>query len=319
MSKFQTFLENALIQKSKQDSRHLGDRSRYIGASDIAGCPRKAVMSRLRPAAHDAATLMRFARGHAAEDLMDGIFRAGGLTPAREVELVHPDFPWLRCHMDFLFGAGQRLHVVELKSVTGIPEVSYPAWADQLHVQMGLLELHHPGVEIGGSILAVDLNSCRWREFNDYKPNEILFRHLVEKGRGIKSALDAKREDVTPEPGILCAYCAYNGTCPAHLEDVCAIPEDVETLALQYLEASQAKRDKDAQLKTLKNAILGFTGTRFKGVSASLFITASEVGPSETVDVQALKSRFPVIYEEVKSQRSGYARLDVKPRNAEAA
>ncbi|MDY0227130.1 MAG: hypothetical protein RBR38_09905 [Desulfomicrobium apsheronum] len=321
MSKLQAFLEYALIQKSTQDSRHLGDRSKYIGASDIAGCPRKAVMSRLHPVKQNAATLMRFARGHAAEGLVDSIFRAGGQNPKREVEVRHPKYPWLRCHIDFLFvGKNGRVHIMELKTTNGIPEAPYASWVNQIHVQMGLLEMSFPDAEIGGSILAVDLNAGQWHEFNNYKPNEILFEHLVEKGQVIKSALDATKADaVAPEPGLLCGYCDYCGTCPAHLDGACDVPEEVEILAQQYLETSQAKKECDNRLKKLKSDIFGFTGTRFKGASDALFIAAFEVGPSEAVDIKALRSRYPEVYEEVKSERAGYIRLDIKPRNAKAA
>jgi len=320
MSKLQAFLEYALIQKSKQDSSHLGDRSRYIGASDIAGCPRKAVMSRLHPVEQNASTLMRFARGHAAEELVDSIFRAGGQNPRREMEVRHPQYPWLRCHIDFLFiGKDNRLHIMELKTTNGIPDTPYASWVDQIHVQMGLLELNHPKVEIGGSILAVDLNAGQWQEFNNYKPNGILFHHLVEKGQSIKSALDARKAEITPEPGLLCGYCDYCGTCPAHLDGACNVPEEVEILAQQYLETNQAKKECDNRLKKIKSDIFGFTGTSFKGASDSLFIAASEIGPSETVDIRALKARYPEVYEEVKSERAGYARLDVRQRNAKAA
>lgn len=320
MSKLQAFLEYALIQKSKQDSRHLGDRSKYVGASDISGCPRKAVMSRLHPVEHNAATLMRFARGHAAEELVDGIFRAGGQDPQREIEVRHPKYPWLRCHIDFLFvGNNNRLHILELKTTNGIPDTPYSSWVNQIHVQMGLLKLNFPDAEIGGSILAVDLNAGKWSEFNNYKPNELLFKHLVEKGQGIKYALDAKKADVDAEPSLLCGFCNYCGNCPAHLNDVCDVPEEVEILAQQYLQVNQDKKENDNRLKKLKSDIFGFTGPKFKGASESLFITAMEVGPSETVDIRALKAKYPQVYEEVKSERAGYARLDVKPRKAKAA
>lgn len=319
MSKLQGFLEKALKEKNRQDSRHLGDRSTYIGASDIAGCPRKAVLSRLQPVEHDAITLLRFARGHMVEELMDGIFRAGGLIAQREVELVHPEFPFLRCHIDFLFTTSKRLHVVELKSVNGIPEKPYPSWVDQLHFQMGLLEMDQPGLEIGGSILAIDLNTGQWHEFNSYRPSKALFEHLTLKGRHIKFSLASGGKHAVAEPGLLCGCCHYRSDCPSLLDAAEKLPKEVELLALQYLEASQSKKESDTRLKKLKKDIFGFTGTRFRGASDSLFITASEVGPSESVDIHALKEKYPEIYEEVKTERAGYARLDVKPRKAKAA
>lgn len=313
MSKLQTFLETALKEKNRQNSQHLGDRRTYIGASDIGGCPRKAVMARIRPVEHDAATLLKFARGHAAEDLVYGIFQAGGLTPLREMEIRHPEFPDLLCHIDFLFKAKSgRLHVVELKTTNGLPETPYGSWVDQLHFQMGLLALEYPGAAIGGSILAIDLNAGTWHEFNSYKPDEITFNLLVAKGQRIKACLDmGEAPDV--EPGLLCGYCPYRTDCPAFLEGAVSIPDEVRELAKHHLDATELKKKVEKKVNKLKEDILAFTGSCFKGKADSLFINASEVGPSETVDAQALKTRFPEVYQQVKKERAGFTRLDIKP------
>ena len=313
MSKLQVFLEKALKEKNRQDSKHLGDRRTYIGASDIGGCPRKAVLTRTHPVDHDAETLLKFARGHAAEDLIHGIFQAGGLTPLREIEIRHPEFPDLLCHIDFLFKAKSgRLHVVELKTTNGLPDTPYGSWVDQLHFQIGLLALAHPNAEIGGSILAIDLNAGTWHEFNSYKPDEITFNLLLAKGRRIKSCLDTG-ETPDVETGLLCGFCPYRTDCPAFLEGAFVIPREVQELAKRHLEATKLKKSTEKKVNKLKHDILSFTGRCFKGKSDSLSINTSEVGPSDTVDAHVLKDRFPEIYQKVKKERAGFTRLDIKP------
>lgn len=315
MSKLQAFLDHALIEKSKRDSAHLGNRSDYVGASDVCGCPRKAVLSKQCPVRHDSATLLKFARGHAAEQLLDEVFRSGGLNPLREVEIRHPEFSDLLCHIDYLFiGKNGRRHVVELKTVDGLPESPYDSWVHQLHFQMGLLALEVPGVEIGGSILALDLNKGTYQEFNGYRPDPITFELLVAKGQRIKSCLDT---DAAPdvEPGLLCGFCSYRSDCPAFREGAGEIPEEVRLLAQRYLAAHQQKKAAEKQLDGLKGNLLAFTGKRFKGTSAGeepVFLNAFEVGPSETVDSEALKTNYPEIYAQVKKPRAGYVRLEVK-------
>lgn len=313
MNKLQTFLEKALKEKARQNSQHLGDRKTYIGASDIGGCPRKAVFARIQPVEHDAATLMKFARGHAAEDLIHGIFQAGGLSPLREVEIRHPEFPDLLCHIDFLFKAKSgRLHVVELKTTNGLPDTPYESWVAQLHFQMGLLALAYPDADIGGSILTIDLNAGTWHEFNSYKPDEITFNLLVAKGRRIKACLDTwETPDV--EPGLLCGFCPYRTDCPAFSEGALVIPDEIQDLAKRHLEATALKKITEKKVSKLKEDILSFTGTCFKGKSNSLFINTSEVRASETVDAYVLKNRFPEIYQQVKKERAGFTRLDIKP------
>ena len=41
MSKLAAFLGRAIPTQQQKLSSHLGDRTGYVGASDIAGCPRK--------------------------------------------------------------------------------------------------------------------------------------------------------------------------------------------------------------------------------------------------------------------------------------
>jgi len=40
----------------------LGNRSDYLGASDIGYCPRKVILEKINPSEHDLATLLRFQR-----------------------------------------------------------------------------------------------------------------------------------------------------------------------------------------------------------------------------------------------------------------
>jgi hypothetical protein len=311
MSRLQAFLDLALNAKSKKDSRHLGNRSTYVGASDICGCPRKAVLSKKHPVEHDSPTLLKFARGHMAEELVDDIFRTGGLTPQREVEIRHPNHPDLLCHIDFLFKSKTgRRHVMELKATDGIPDEPYRNWVDQLHFQMGLLALKYPDTEIGGSILAVDLNKGRYHEFNSYRPNDLIMELLVQKGLHIRSALHGM-EEAKAESGILCGYCPYREGCPAFAGEV-AIPEEVLILAHQFLATNTVKKELDQTLSRLKADILAFTGTRFRGTADGLSVVSYEVGPSDTVDAKELKARFPDIYQQIKKARAGSERLEVK-------
>lgn len=312
MSKLQAFLEKAIKEKNRQDSAHLGDRAAYVGASDIAGCPRKAVLSKRTPKERDAKTLLRFTRGHVAENLMAGIFAAGGLKFDREVEVPHPDYPYIRGHIDFLFRSNRRLHVVELKTVSGIPAEPYASWIDQLQTQMGLLELVRPGIPIGGSILALDLNAGEWQEFNSFQPNRVVFELMIGKGRHIWAALNGTEEPKC-ERGLLCGYCSYRDDCPAMTAPIIDFPQEVAQLARLHLNASRLKAFAESDLKYLRGAVLEFTGSNFRGANHEMVIDASEVEPSETVDARLLKTRFPQIYQQVKKKKAGYTRLKIEP------
>ena len=316
MSKLDSFLANAIQSHQKQLSSHLGDRTMYVGASDIAGCPRKAALGKQVPANHDIKTLLRFTRGHVAQSMYAEFFRTGGVNFEEEVEVRHPDCPEILCHIDFLFYANRenkRLHVVEMKSTNGIPEEPYSSWVDQLHVQMGLLKLNlADDVEIGGSVLVVDLNAGEYREFNSYKPNALVFDHLIQKGEHILAAMRGECEPRT-EANFLCGYCQFRTGCSEHLTGSPAIlPQEILQAGKAYLELNSQKKQIESQLNILKDNLLSYTGGSFKSITDEFSIVATTVSESLTVDGKKLKADFPDIYEQVTKPKSGFVKLEVK-------
>lgn len=88
----------------------LGDRSSYLGASDIGYCPRKVILDRLHPAEHDLATLLRFQRGHMAEDIVANAMTAAGYDNFdRQVEVIASGTTPIKVHIDFVFTSTQLL------------------------------------------------------------------------------------------------------------------------------------------------------------------------------------------------------------------
>ena len=315
MSKLAAFLGRAIPTHQKKQSSHLGDRTVYVGASDIAGCPRKATLGKQFPTGYDIKTLLRFSRGHAAQAMYAEFFRTGGALFEEEVEVRHPDIPEIRCHIDFLFYANRqtkRLHIVEMKSTDGIPDEPYASWVDQLHVQMGLLHLTlDPEVEIGGSILVVDLNAGTYREFNNYAPNRLVFNQLMEKGQHI---LSAARGECAPktEPSFLCGYCSFRNGCPAHAIDM-ELPPEIHDAGKAYLELNEQKKGIEARLEVLKNEILTFADGVFKGASDGILVNVTSVADSVIVDSKKLKNSYPDIYDQVTKPKSGFLKLEIKP------
>lgn len=315
MSKLAAFLGRAIPAHQQKQSSHLGDRTLYVGASDIAGCPRKAALGKQNPSPHDIKTLLRFSRGHAAQAMYADFFRTGGALFEEEVEVRHPAIPEIRCHIDFLFYANRqtkRLHIVEMKSTDGIPDEPYASWVDQLHVQMGLLQLTlDPEVEIGGSILVVDLNAGTYREFNSYTPNRLVFDQLVEKGKHI---LAAARGECAPrtEPGILCGYCPFRTGCPSHAVAL-DLPREILDAGRKYLELNEQKKALETRLDVLKNDILTFADGTFKGASDGILINVTSVAESVMIDSCKLKRKYPDIYHQVTKPKAGFVKLEIKP------
>jgi len=90
------------LKKVNQEAtlRELGDRSQYIGSSDVTGCMRKAVMEKLDPTEPDLTTLLRYERGHMVEGILKKALDSMGVEHEYQHEASHPEAP-LKAHIDF--------------------------------------------------------------------------------------------------------------------------------------------------------------------------------------------------------------------------
>jgi len=329
--KLEQFFAKAIPALAAQNSAHLGTRSSfdengnftgYFGASDH--CPRQAVLSRLHPVEHSLETQLRFAWGHLSQELFSRLFKAGSLKFMEEVEIVHPEYPNIRCHIDFLFkGKNGRWHVVEKKATGAIPDEPYNSWVEQLHFQMGMLKRFHPdykeGDIIGGSILAAKplakedpkrlLNGVR--EFNSFVPNDLVYESELKKKLHMLDAV-AGLCDPKCEPGFTCAgYCPYYSDCPEYRLKKMDLPHDVVRAAAKYAELVELKRQLEKEIKEKKEQLLGFTGNSFQAETTGLRIKSYTTKDGSLVDTDMLKKKFPEVYKEVTKPKAGSQRLDV--------
>ncbi len=150
----------------KETEKQLGDRSHYIGMSDIGcgvECLRKAVAGKvygnLLPEPDDVLQLYRdqdyeyiqqvlskqliLQRGHWLESgILDALYaNTGNLFSQLEIEVENHGVP-VKAHLDFVLVAGGKTPVVrilELKSTEHIPKHLYSAYEMQLYSQLGML------------------------------------------------------------------------------------------------------------------------------------------------------------------------------------
>lgn len=132
----------------------LGDRSAYIGMSDIAksaDCLRAAVAGKLRSASSTQTSLsreLRLQRGHWFEQGVANAFAATGrpFLHQLEIRIQHHGIP-VRAHLDFAFierseGEPTHVHVIECKSCENIPETAYASHEMQVYGQIGMLQYY---------------------------------------------------------------------------------------------------------------------------------------------------------------------------------
>jgi hypothetical protein len=275
----------------KEEGEKLGDRTNYIGASDVAQCPRKAVLSKLNPIKHDVETLTRFQRGHLAENLLKKIFDKTNYCYTTQMELTHPDFPYIKAHLDFVFYTKnmRKIGVLELKTVSNIPDNPYESWIQQLYFQMGLLQLQYPESEIKGSILAIDVNSGKIEEFNSFKPFTPIFNILLSKAEKIKKAIDGncvEWDDI--EESLLCSVCPYKTDCPALIKgEKVEFPDDIKQKVKKLKELAKIEKE----TKSLKNEIkLYMESMSIKtGIADDVIVQYQSRKGRKILDEQALK------------------------------
>ena len=152
-----------LNHSSLATAAQLGDRSKYVGLSDIgkrAECLRAAVANKvygnMHPKADDVgvwyrdqeydkvmATLKKqliLQRGHWFEDGIEQAFEANGTKffSQLEIDAGFDDVPVL-AHLDFVMIANGAVRILELKSTENIPDCLYTAYETQLYGQLGFL------------------------------------------------------------------------------------------------------------------------------------------------------------------------------------
>ena len=300
-------MELVLKNYFSQPKVELGDRNTYVGASDVAQCPRKAVLTKIQPAAEDLQTLIRYERGNMVERIVENALDHAGIPYDRQVEIVHPEVEHLKAHLDFAFFRKDEIAVLETKSVSVLPDAPYPSWIEQIHFQMGLVALTDPR-PVRGAVMAVNLSSGDFQVFNGYQHNERLFDGLLQKAEHIWWALTSGAEPDT-EKSHLCTWCHYQETCPEFAgQEVVELPirQEVERyLALK--EILKAVKDEMTPLKAFIEEAVKPYGKASVGDHSVRLQKSSRT----RLDTKALKAAHPEICEQfIKS--SVFNRLYVK-------
>lgn len=328
MSRLVTFNTQALKLIELNNTKSLDDFSRprkeMATASEICGCHRKVTLNMRFPATPTERELRQKRRGHIfeidqAERFMVMGFRevppsefpkATGPCFTRQLVIEHPHQP-IGSHLDFVIKhKDNSIQIIECKTTNGIPVEPYGNWVDQLHIQLGLLAVNFPGVEIRGSILASDLSAGEEEEFNSFSPDMTLLNYYVDKG---KELIEAKAGRITPAtmPGILCGFCSYRGGCPAHRDQ--EIPLEVTERVAEYECLDRRKKDLEKTLDPIKKELIAFFGKRFQGVTDDgIAVTTTTIASGETVDAALLKADYPDVYKNCSKPKNGYTKLEIR-------
>ena len=130
----------------KDTLAHLGDRSSYVGMSDIGQhweCPRAALARKVLPTTNSLERLLTLQRGHWFESGVGQALASLGLyvLPQLEINWQHQGVP-IKAHLDFVLVWGapvNAIRILEVKSTDKLPDTPHDSHLLQLHGQIGLL------------------------------------------------------------------------------------------------------------------------------------------------------------------------------------
>lgn len=143
------FLEHGMkISGERLTYMTLGNRSGYIGLSDLAKyseCPRAALAAKVLPKDDEFGRLLAFSRGHWIEQGIGDALSCCGypIMPQLEISLKSGTDVPIKAHLDFVLFAAEpepKVRVVEVKSMSSIPDEPYPQHEFQVNAQGSMLK-----------------------------------------------------------------------------------------------------------------------------------------------------------------------------------
>ena len=127
---------------------HLGDRSTYVGMSDIGQhweCPRAALARKVLPTSDSLERLLILQRGQWFESGVGKALASLGMHVLPQLEIIwqHQGVP-IKAHLDFVLVWGapiNAIRILEVKSTDKLPDTPHDSHLLQLHGQFGLLAM----------------------------------------------------------------------------------------------------------------------------------------------------------------------------------
>lgn len=217
---------SAALQTRLSMNTKLGDRSHYIGASEIGQCLRKVVLSKLHPEPFDMASMGRMLAGKAMENEIVQLVRIALNSRLRntgrsQLDLRHARLPFhahpdgiIRGGLDDLEGDG----ILEVKTASTVAFKRYkdeglpPQYLDQVQAQMGLSGLMWALVVLASRENLAEIETYTVR----FDPEH--YAQLEGRAARVAAVLENNNipNELNGEPDLgYCHSCPYASSCDA--------------------------------------------------------------------------------------------------------
>lgn len=295
----------------KDTENSLGDRSRYIGASDISGCLRSSYLSKVAKKEDDISQLLTFERGHQFENIVRKFLY--GETFKEQVEIKNAKtsngFP-LKPHLDFVIYDKERKKatIVEAKSTKNTIEL-YESYVLQIQIQMGLLQEQCGNKwTVNGLIFVVSTES----EYGIFpvEQNKTLFDMAMQRADVLA---DAIKKGIEPEAEIqaYCSMCPFKGDCKAVSKGVDKqLPFNIKSSIRKLKTLQKAEKE----IKNIKETVKSFMETTNTFVAKCDDTTVSlckNSGDKYSLDVNRLRVEEPEMYAKYRKESQGSSWLRI--------
>jgi len=295
----------------KDTENSLGDRSRYIGASDISGCLRSSYLSKVAKKEDDISQLLTFERGHQFENIVRKFLY--GETFKEQVEIKNAKtsngFP-LKPHLDFVIYDKERKKatIVEAKSTKNTIEL-YESYVLQIQIQMGLLQEQCGNKwTVNGLIFVISTES----EYGIFpvEQNKTLFDMAMQRADVLA---DAIKKGIEPEAEIqaYCSMCPFKGDCKAVSKGVDKqLPFNIKSSIRKLKTLQKAEKE----IKNIKETVKSFMETTNTFVAKCDDTTVSlckNSGDKYSLDVNRLRVEEPEMYAKYRKESQGSSWLRI--------
>lgn len=295
----------------KDTENSLGDRSRYIGASDISGCLRSSYLSKVAKKEDDISQLLTFERGHQFENIVRKFLY--GETFKEQVEIKNAKtsngFP-LKPHLDFVIYDKERKKAttVEAKSTKNTIEL-YESYVLQIQIQMGLLQEQCGNKwTVNGLIFVISTES----EYGIFpvEQNKTLFDMAMQRADVLA---DAIKKGIEPEAEIqaYCSMCPFKGDCKAVSKGVDKqLPFNIKSSIRKLKTLQKAEKE----IKNIKETVKSFMETTNTFVAKCDDTTVSlckNSGDKYSLDVNRLRVEEPEMYAKYRKESQGSSWLRI--------
>jgi len=254
----EVFEKNLREALKKETEKNLGDRSQYIGASDISGCIRAAYLNKIEPAELPVEKLIIFERGHNTEKIVEKML--GNMPYKKEVEFTTTDAPFpISVHLDYVIYNKEEksITIVEVKSQNNDSFNIYSSYLLQVNLQWLVAEmfLKEKGWKVKNAFVVIVNNNSGKYEVVEVERDESLQKLALEKAKALRDAL-IKGEAPEGEEQLYCSQCPYKNNCETFCKGAVndsMIQLEVEEILKLEVEAKklvEVVKEKKEKLKT---------------------------------------------------------------------